>query len=136
MPVFRGGGKGGGVREWRRRVSRTGTPKTSGYSVLHEGPLGIFNNKKSEVAFASMHKEDARNQEFESTGGWVGITDKYWLAAVIAPNDMHFKARFVYTNPDGVDVYQTDYLGVDGVTVAPGGAEISRSMRVMVSPSQ
>jgi len=103
------------------RVSRTGTPKTAGYAVLHEGPLGIFNNKKSEVAFAGMHKEDARTQEFESTGGWVGITDKYWLAAVIAPNDMHFKAHFLYNNPDGVDVYQTDYVGVDGVTVAPGG---------------
>jgi YidC/Oxa1 family membrane protein insertase len=103
------------------RVSRTGKPQTSGYTVLHEGPLGIFNQKKSEVSFAGMHDEDARHQEFESTVGWVGITDKYWLAAVIAPNDMHFKAHFLYSNPDGVDVYQTDYVGADALTVAPGG---------------
>ena len=25
------------------RVRRTGTPKTAGYTILHEGPIGIFN---------------------------------------------------------------------------------------------
>jgi YidC/Oxa1 family membrane protein insertase len=103
------------------RVSRTGTPKTSGYSVLHEGPLGIFNNAKSETSFAGMHKESGQSQEFESTGGWTGITDKYWLAAVIAPNDLRFKAHFLYTQPEGIDVFQTDYVAAEGVTIAPGG---------------
>src|SRR6202008_793780 len=59
------------------RVVRDGTPKTSGYSVLHEGPLGVFNNAKKETSFAGMHKDDAKSQEFDSTGGWAGITDKY-----------------------------------------------------------
>jgi YidC/Oxa1 family membrane protein insertase len=103
------------------RVTRTGTPRTEGYTVLHEGPVGIFDNTKKETSFDGMRDEDSRYQEFKSTGGWAGITDKYWLAAVIAPNDMRFKARFLHNQPDGVDVFQADYTGDDSVTVPPAG---------------
>jgi YidC/Oxa1 family membrane protein insertase len=103
------------------RVHRIGTPKTAGYTILHEGLVGIFNGTKSQESFAAMHKEDAQLQEFSSTGGWLGITDKYWLAAVIAPNETQFKAKFLHKLDGQVDAYQTDYTAIEGVAIPPGG---------------
>ena len=109
------------------RVRRLGTPKTAGYTILHEGLVGIFNGTKSQESFSGMHKEGAQEQKFSSTGGWLGITDKYWLAAVIAPNDVHFNARFLHELDGQIDTYQTDYTAAEGVAVPPGGSATATS---------
>jgi YidC/Oxa1 family membrane protein insertase len=109
------------------RVRRIGTPKTAGYTILHEGLVGIFNGTKSQESFSGMHKEGAQEQEFNSTGGWLGITDKYWLAAVVAPNDAHFRAHFLHNLDGQVDAYQTDYIAAEGVDIPPGGAAAATS---------
>ncbi|HVR66196.1 MAG TPA: membrane protein insertase YidC [Verrucomicrobiae bacterium] len=109
------------------RIHRTGTPKTAGYTILHEGLVGIFNGTKSQESFSGMHKEGAQQQEFNSTGGWLGITDKYWLAAVVAPNDAHFRAHFLHKLDGQVDAYQTDYIAAEGVAIPPGGTATATS---------
>src|SRR6185437_2082685 len=65
--------------------------------------------------------------EFTSTGGWLGFTDKYWLTALVPPQDETIKANFRHTVDAGVDRYQADYLGA-AVSV-PGGGTASRSLR-------
>jgi YidC/Oxa1 family membrane protein insertase len=100
------------------RVSRTGTPHLSGFYILHEGFVGIIQNELREGDYSEL-KESGR-QEFESAGGWVGITDKYWLAAVIAPGEVPIKASYSHSLQNNADVYQADFLS-PAVTAAPGG---------------
>jgi YidC/Oxa1 family membrane protein insertase len=105
-------------------VSRTGTPQVAGYYILFEGLIGYLDGSLQEVKYSSLAPD--KPDEFASTGGWLGFTDKYWLTALIPPQDAGLKARFTHTLDDGVDRYQTDFLG-PAVTVAPGGTGAASS---------
>ncbi|MFN3077630.1 MAG: membrane protein insertase YidC, partial [Alphaproteobacteria bacterium] len=58
----------------------------------------------------------------DSVGGWAGLTDKYWLAAVAPDQKMAITARFVHRLADSADRFQVDYLGTQVVTIPPGAS--------------
>jgi len=99
-------------------VSRTGTPQVAGYYILFEGLIGYLDGSLQEVKYASLSPD--KPDDYSSTGGWLGFTDKYWLTSLIPAQDEAIKARFTHTLENGVDHYQTDYLGPE-ITVAPDG---------------
>jgi YidC/Oxa1 family membrane protein insertase len=105
-------------------VSRTGTPQVAGYYILFEGMIGYLDGALQEVKYASLGA--GKPDEYNSTGGWLGFTDKYWLTALIPPQDEAVKARLTHTIEDGVDRYQTDFLG-PAVTIAAGGTASASS---------
>jgi len=105
-------------------ISRHGTPHTDGLYILHEGPLGVFRDKAGDSGTLKdySYKDIAGDKtvEFDSIGGWLGFTDKYWLAALIPGDQQGVKARISHTQPKSdVERYQADFLG-GGVTVEPG----------------
>ncbi len=99
-------------------VSRSGTPETSGFFILHEGPLGVLGEGLQEHDYDDL--VDDGEIKVENTEGWLGITDKYWLTALIPEPGETFTARFLHRLEQGVDKYQTDYLR-EAVTIPPGG---------------
>ena len=105
-------------------VSRSGTPETSGFFILHEGPLGVLGEGLQEHDYDDLI--DDGEIEVENTQGWLGITDKYWLTALIPEPGEAFTARFLHRLEQGVDKYQTDYLRT-AVTVPPGGRAAVRN---------
>jgi YidC/Oxa1 family membrane protein insertase len=100
-------------------VSRTGTPPTAGFYILHEGPLGVFDKTLVEHSYDDL--KDKKRQEKKSTGGWIGMTDKYWLSALIPEPSSTVSAGFSHTAPNKADKYQVDYLGA-AQTVQPGAS--------------
>jgi YidC/Oxa1 family membrane protein insertase len=102
-------------------VHRIGKPKTDGFYVLHEGLIGIIGDSKiQEIYYDAMAKEKDNARTMKGTGGWIGITDKYWAATVIPAQNVPFDGRFSaagLTTPK--PSYQTDILGA-AQTVAPG----------------
>ncbi len=96
-------------------LSRWGTPATMGFYILHEGPIGVFNSTLEEINYDDVVEE--RLVEAESTGGWLGFTDKYWLASLIPQQDMAYKAAFRHEAQG--DRYQADFRGA-ALTVQPG----------------
>ncbi|MFO1073477.1 MAG: membrane protein insertase YidC [Geminicoccaceae bacterium] len=96
-------------------LSRWGTPPTLGYYILHEGPIGVFDGSLQEYKYSAVAKEG--QVQFDSTGGWMGITDKYWLASLVPQQDLQLKGGFHHI-PEG-DRYQVDYRGPP-MTIAPG----------------
>ncbi len=100
-------------------ISRTGTPEVSRFFILHEGPLGVFNDTLKEFDYDDL--QDDQRIEKRSTGGWIGITDKYWLAALVPDQDQPFTGSFNHRFAGGgIDQYQVDYIR-SGETVPPGG---------------
>jgi YidC/Oxa1 family membrane protein insertase len=98
-------------------ASRGGTPKTSGFFILHEGLLGVFDGTLKEVDYDDIQED--KQVEMPSTGGWIGITDKYWLVALIPDQQAQVKGRFLHTMRNNDNRYQVDYLDA-GREVAPG----------------
>jgi YidC/Oxa1 family membrane protein insertase len=101
-------------------VARTGTPKTAGMYILHEGPLGVFDGTLKEVKYDDLRKEGTTR--YTSSGGWAGITDKYWLTALVPPAKTEVTGRFVHQRLDNTERYQVDYLA-PSVVVEPGKSE-------------
>jgi YidC/Oxa1 family membrane protein insertase len=99
-------------------VVRFGQPKAEGTYVLHEGPYGVFNGSLKEFSYSDF--KDNKQQKLSTTGGWVGITDKYWMATLVPDQKDKVEVTVKGTGavPDNTK-YQIDYVG-QGVTVAPG----------------
>ena len=106
-------------------ISRHGTPHTQGYYILHEGLLGVLGDKGlQEYTYKNMddlkpNDRGLRQLDFNVTNGWMGITDKYWAAALLPDTSAHLNARFSADAAGGVKTYQTDYL-LEGQTIQPG----------------
>jgi YidC/Oxa1 family membrane protein insertase len=103
------------------RVLRVGKPKTLGFFILHEGFLGVFNGTLAEEKYDTVSGAKDGVLSYDSTGGWLGITDKYWLAAVAPAQSETVKASYQHTLQNGNDVFQSSFIDGAGVSVAPGG---------------
>ncbi|MDI6837794.1 MAG: membrane protein insertase YidC [Rhizobiaceae bacterium] len=100
------------------RITRYNKPTTPSVYVLHEGFLGVIgaNGSLVEKKYGDVEKESVTNDK--ATGGWIGITDKYWAAALVPPQSIAYDSRFSHF-ADGQPRYQADFKN-DAVTVAPG----------------
>lgn len=76
--------------------------------LWHEGPMGALGEKLEEVKYSSLRDEG--NKEYDTTTSWLGITDKYWMSALI-PVTGQYKTTFSHYSKDGFERYQVDYLG-------------------------
>ena len=99
------------------RVTRYNKPAVASTYVLHEGFIGVIGEDGLiESKYASVEKEAVTPAT--ATGGWLGITDKYWAATIIPPQATPYDARFSHFT-DGQARFQADYKQ-NAVTVAPG----------------
>jgi len=103
------------------RLQRQDTPLVAGYWVFFEGMLGWLDGSLHEIHYKDV-ADQTEPQKVDTSGGWLGFTDKYWAAAVIPAQDKPVTASFLHTKADGRDLYQTDYLAREALVVAPGAS--------------
>lgn len=82
--------------------------------ILHEGPMGVFDGVMTEVQYDDLEK--ANDEKFQSKKSWLGLTDKYWLAAIIT-NEKTTSTFSRSQNSHG-HIYNVNFIG-EKVTVAP-----------------
>ncbi|HET7333905.1 MAG TPA: membrane protein insertase YidC [Rhizomicrobium sp.] len=100
-------------------VARDGVPKAQHYWVVHEGFVGVADGSLKDPTYDHFKDDGTEPETFKSTGGWLGITDKYWMAAVIPPQQDTFDGGFRAPKVNGIHAYQADYrLGARDI--APG----------------
>jgi YidC/Oxa1 family membrane protein insertase len=99
-------------------VQRRGVAPDAG-KVATEGAIGMFDKVLKEVRYPAWKKDGTK--DYASTGGWAGITDKYWMTVFAPPQTEAIKARFEVTPVNGVDDYQASYVGAPRV-IQPGAA--------------
>ncbi|HVU21780.1 MAG TPA: membrane protein insertase YidC [Rhizomicrobium sp.] len=101
-------------------VARDGVPASQHFWVLHEGFVGVGDGSLKDPSYDDFKDESTPPKTFTSTGGWLGITDKYWMAAVIPPQNESFDASYAAKPFRNSKTYQADYrLGPHNI--APGG---------------
>ncbi|MBB3612293.1 membrane protein insertase YidC [Rhizobium sp. BK602] len=107
------------------RVTRYNKPTTPSAYVLHEGFIGVIGDDGLvETKYTATEKEAVNPAK--ATGGWLGITDKYWAATIVPPQSTAYDAHFSHF-ADGQPRYQADYKQ-DAVTVAPGQSQELKSL--------
>lgn len=107
-------------------VSRTGTPKTLGFFILHEGLLGVINDQLQEIDYDDL--QETGKIPAKSRGGWLGITDKYWLVALVPDQKAEITTNFRHTLQNKEDKYQVDYLSGAVVVQSGGAGEVSNRL--------
>ncbi len=99
----------------------TGSLGTIPYAtyLVHEGALGVFNDILEEEDYEDVR--EAKNIEFGSTGGWAGITDKYWLVALVPDQTKSLTTHFTHNIRSEMDKYQVVMIE-DAMHLEPGGS--------------
>ncbi len=102
------------------RLYRIGTPHIEGYVIQHEGLIGVPGEKLTEITYATALKEGGESFT-DRKSGWLGITDKYWAASLVPPQDTAYNANMKGRPPSagGRDLYWVDYT-LPTLTTAPG----------------
>jgi YidC/Oxa1 family membrane protein insertase len=97
-------------------VSRTGASHDPDSWTAHVGPMGVFNGAAD---YGNNYADIAADGQrgFDSRGGWLGFTDKYWLAAMIPDQSSQVRGTFRHSAPG--DVFQADF-STPLTLVAPG----------------
>ncbi|MEC8316952.1 MAG: membrane protein insertase YidC, partial [Pseudomonadota bacterium] len=91
------------------RITRLGEVPDAPIFVLHEGGVGVFGAEhgSEEISYGDLREDPAF--DMTTTGGWLGLTDKYWAAALIPPQDEVFRGRLIGKQSAKGDAYNALY---------------------------
>ena len=95
-------------------VERIGDPKSHAVNAF-EGAYGIFSTDDTGKNFSRKYATYAdwikKSPELKTTkGGWIGITDKYWLASVIPDQTRLVTPQFKVNGKDDAAYFQSGYI--------------------------
>jgi len=112
-------------------ISRHGRPSVEGTYVLHEGPLGVLDGTLKEVKYSQLVEES--KVTFDSQGGWLGFTDKYWLVSLVPVQEEKLTATISFESAKDpakpeFGTYQVDFRGTP-ISLA-AGASTERTTRL------
>ncbi|RJG55805.1 membrane protein insertase YidC [Sphingobium terrigena] len=112
-------------------ISRSSIPKDPDTWTIHIGPMGVFNNAANyDVNYKDLD-EGPSTRDFQSKGGWIGFTDKYWLSALVPGKDADVAAQF---RKGAGTQYQAD-VALDSTMLAPGKA-VTQTLRLFVGAKE
>jgi YidC/Oxa1 family membrane protein insertase len=100
-------------------ISRHGTPATLGYYILHEGLIGELGDQGLQEITYKKIDTDKKKTFTKVENAWLGITDKYWAAALLPDPTLKVDAEFSAIDAGPAKTYQADYLLPEQV-IAPG----------------
>tara|TARA_Y100001970_G_scaffold121080_1_gene150223 strand:+ start:5900 stop:7576 length:1677 start_codon:yes stop_codon:yes gene_type:complete len=87
------------------QIIRNEIPEITNFFILHEGPLGVFNSELVEEDYDDIQE---KAYSINADKGWLGITDKYWIASLIPQENRKFRSDFDYKNKFRVNFIETN----------------------------
>ena len=75
------------------QIIRNTAPEVTNFYILHEGLLGVFDDQLVEQDYDDIEE---KKYSVNAGKGWLGITDKYWIASLIPEKNKEFKTDFEY----------------------------------------
>ena len=109
------------------QIVRNKKPETLGFYILHEGFIGVFDDELKEEDY-----EDIEEKKFttNSSSGWLGITDKYWITAIVPGKNKNFKSEFIYDKN-----YRANFIQTEPIQSNPNQT-ISSKIRVFTAAKE
>ncbi len=96
-------------------------------NILHQGMIGAVSGELKEYNYDDI--KDKKKQSFtKNKVDWLGITDKYWLAAFIPDSSYHYSSNFIYGIKSGMDKYQADLISTAQIIESGGSFELTHKL--------
>lgn len=110
-------------------VSRRGEAHKAETNI-HVGPVGVLDDtlKDSDLDFKKLKEDGAKR--YTSTGGWLGMTEKYWLAASVPDQKTRIAATFQYA----AGQYQADWLAAPATV--PAGGRLATTVKLFAGAKE
>ena len=97
------------------------------FYIQHEGFIGVFDDELKEDDYDDIKEKKIVR---ESSEGWLGITDKYWMTAFVPEKGKNFKSTFLYD-----DGYKANYIINNPTTINVSSTGINE-LRLFVSAKE
>jgi len=97
------------------------------FYISHEGFIGVFDDELKEDDYDDIEEKKIVR---EANNGWFGITDKYWLTAIVPEKGENFKSTFLYKNS-----FKANYILNNPKTIAPSSTQ-TNSIKVFVAAKE
>ena len=110
------------------QITRSGKPEGRQIYILHEGFLGVFGDELKEKDYDDIEKEKFTTN---SSKGWLGITDKYWLTAIVPEKGKEFKTEFLFKDQK----YKANYI-IKDVEILNPGESITNKVNTFVAAKE
>ena len=102
------------------QIVRGGVPYFHKIWVVHQGMIGVMNGTLHEKDYDEIVEEGKRNDTQDTTGGWLGFTDHYWMTALIPDQKEAVAASFRASNQGTWELFTSDFLYKTARDIAPG----------------
>ena len=84
------------------------------FYISHEGFIGVFDEELKEDDYDDIEEKKIVREADE---GWFGITDKYWMTALVPKKGENFKSTFLYKNG-----FKANYILNNPTTIKPSSS--------------
>ena len=92
----------------------------SGTLILHDGFIGVFNEDLEEYDYDDIKD---KKKEHNAESGWLGITDKFWITALVPEKNQSFRGEFVYKS----ESFKANYILNKPIIVQPSSSKTSET---------
>lgn len=93
------------------QITKNAKPTTENFYILHEGLIGVVDKNLKEETYSAVEKE---KKTYNGKSGWFGITDKYWMSAIIPESGKSFKGEYSFANN-----YKANFIISEPNTINP-----------------
>ncbi len=97
------------------------------FYISHEGFIGVFDEELKEDDYDDIEENKIVR---EANEGWFGITDKYWMTAIVPKKGENFKSTFLYK-----DSFKANYILNNPTKVNPSSNN-SNEVRLFVAAKE
>ena len=110
------------------QLTRNNIPEDlKNFYILHEGFIAVLDEELKEDDYDDI--EDKKIVR-EADKGWIGITDKYWMTALIPEEGEKFKSTFLYQ-----DAYKANFLLNNPKVIAPS-TKVNNEIKIFVAAKE
>jgi len=109
------------------QVIRNKAPKIKDFYILHEGLIGVFDDRLVEEDYDDIKE---KKYSINAKSGFTGIVDKFWLVAIIPEIEKEFRSQFDYKNK-----FKANFIETNATTVGTNETQ-SNQIRVIVAAKE
>jgi YidC/Oxa1 family membrane protein insertase len=110
------------------QITRNKIPEDiQNFYISHEGFIGVFNEELKEDDYDDIEEKKIVR---EANKGWLGITDKYWMTALVPKQGDNFKSTFLYK-----DAFKANYI-LNNPTTIKNSSSNSNDVRLFVAAKE
>jgi YidC/Oxa1 family membrane protein insertase len=109
------------------QITKNTKPNTENFYILHEGLIGVVDKNLKEETYSTIEKE---KKTYTGKSGWFGITDKYWMSAIIPESGKSFKGEYSYANS-----YKANFI-ISEATIANPQKSTSNTLKIFIGAKE